>query len=437
MESQAAMKRIAMVGLKERYNDAHPFVVGAVREYEQALRELDKVIEDAVAKIEQDYLTAKLNYASSQRRVVEMEKEIGEMQEQQGKFETVKSKLEELRRVKASSETVYYAEKLKAQGQQASIIEILEPAMLVSQNPINKDIAKNGGLGFLVGGVLGLAIVFGLAFLDDRVKSSADIEGFLGLPLIGVLPIARRGNVFMKARLAASNEDRPVSESFRSTYSALKINEVARNAKVFLVTSTMPGEGKSFVTTNLAITYATHGEKVLIIDADLRLPAIGRTLQLEGENGVTQYFQGLATLDESLHRDVVPNLDVLPLGIPCKNPTQVINSRQFANMITTLKERYDRVFLDSPPIGAVSDCMSLLPQVDGIFYVVRFNTVKRRFIRSNILRIREAKVPIIGAVLNHIGMKVTRYYTNTGDRTYSKYYSRDDNLAETVPVKEY
>ena len=227
-----------------------------------------------------------------------------------------------------------------------------------------------------------------------------------------------------------------MAESFRTIYSVLKINELARTAKVFLTTSTTPSEGKSFVTTNLAMTYAQQGEKVLIIDGDLRMPVVSKTLQLEGGKGISYYFKEGASLDDSIHREVVPNLDVLPAGSPSKNAIQVLGSRQFAEMLVTLKGRYDRIFIDSAPIGAVSDGLNLLSQVDGLIFVVRFNTVKRRFIRSNVLRLREAKVPIFGAVLNHIGIRVARYYTNTGDRSYSKYYAREDKSAVELPLKE-
>jgi Mrp family chromosome partitioning ATPase len=105
-------------------------------------------------------------------------------------------------------------------------------------------------------------------------------------------------------------------------------------------------------------------------------------------------------------------------------------------MISTLKGIYDRVIVDSPPVGAVSDVLNLLPMVDGILYVVRFNTVKKRFIRSNIAHLRESKVPIFGAIMNHIGMRVVQYYTNSGDRSYHRYYTKTNKDAVNVALDE-
>ncbi|MDR2429985.1 MAG: polysaccharide biosynthesis tyrosine autokinase [Puniceicoccales bacterium] len=435
-ETEVSRREIALAGLREKYKDEHPQMVAALQESKKAKAERDRAISEAVNKIEQGYQMAKTAYELAVKRYETRTAEINALTRAQGKLEILNRQIEDQERLRSSMQLAHQAEKLKSSDAQTSIVDVLEPAMLVSTRPINKNYFQFAALGAGAGVVLGFGIIFGLAALDDRVKSAEDIERFLGLPLIGILPIARRLNSFKKARIVATGDDRAVAESFRTIYSVLKINELARTAKVFLTTSTTPSEGKSFVTTNLAMTYAQQGEKVLIIDGDLRMPVVSKTLQLEGGKGISYYFKEGASLDDSIYREVIPNLDVLPAGHPSKNAIQVLGSRQFAEMIVTLKGRYDRIFIDSAPIGAVSDGLNLLSQVDGLIFVVRFNTVKRRFIRSNVLRLREAKVPIFGAVLNHIGIRVARYYTNTGDRSYSKYYARADKSAVELPLKD-
>ncbi|MDR0535511.1 MAG: polysaccharide biosynthesis tyrosine autokinase [Puniceicoccales bacterium] len=274
-----------------------------------------------------------------------------------------------------------------------------------------------------------------LAFFDDRVKSAADIEGYLRLPLLGVLPVARRSSSAKKARLVEDNKDRPIVEAFRSVYSSLRLNKTARKAKLLLVTSTSPSEGKSFVATNLALTYAQQGERVLIIDADLRLPVIGKTLGIQDDLGITRYLQGEIALEDAIHYNVARNMDVLAVGASCSNPTQLLVNKKFTEMIMTLKTCYDRVILDSPPIGAVSDALNLLHFADGVIYVVRFNTVKKRVIRSNVARLLESETPILGAVINYIGIKVIQYYTNGGDRAYLRYYTKQAGGAVNVNVE--
>mgnify|MGYP003346010018 CR=1 FL=1 len=144
--------------------------------------------------------------------------------------------------------------------QNARLVDQAVPAP--EGKPISPNVSLNLGLG-LVGGLgLGLAFAFFVAFIDDRVKSSYDIEGVVGLPLIGIIPEVKRLDSSEKARVVASNADRQVAEAFRTLHSSLRLKDESKNAKAFLTTSTIPGEGKSFTTTNLALTFAAHGEKV-------------------------------------------------------------------------------------------------------------------------------------------------------------------------------
>jgi capsular exopolysaccharide synthesis family protein len=227
-------------------------------------------------------------------------------------------------------------------------------------------------------------------------------------------------------------------ESLRAIHSVMKINPSAASAKVLLTTSTRPGEGKTFVTTNIALTFAQHGERVLVVDADLRLPNVAPSMGIETDNGISKYFNNEITLDEAILKDFEPNLDILPVGSVCKNPTQVINSPRFDELIRELRTRYDRIFIDSPPLGAVSDALHLVPKVDGVIYVVRFNLVKKRNAMSCIARLREAGVPIVGAVLNSMATRLAAFYTNSYDASYSKYYTdaADQGSEKPAPKKD-
>jgi capsular exopolysaccharide synthesis family protein len=403
---------------------------------EARLLETDAQLNAAIKVVKDRFLESwqatKDRLEMMEANLIAKEKEILITYDDKNKLNNLNRLIADNERLRAGMEIVMEQEKIRLRGGLLPNIDLLDEPHLFSMKPINKDWLRWGVLGVATGIALGLAIIFMLAFLDDRVKSSMDIEGFLRLPLVGVLPVARRSSSFKKARIVESGEDRPLLEAFRSVYSSLRINETARSAKAILLTSTSPSEGKSFVSTNMAITFASQGEKVLLIDCDLRVPVVGKTLQLKGNNGITKYLLNQVALEDAIHYSVAKNLDVLPVGQPCENPTQVLTSRKFVDMITTLKGIYDRIIIDSPPIGAVSDVLNMLPMVDGVLYVVRFNTVKKRFIRSNIARLRETKVPIFGAILNHIGIRVAQYYTNTGDRSYNRYYAKANKDAVTV-----
>ena len=138
-------------------------------------------------------------------------------------------------------------------------------------------------------------------------------------------------------------------------------------------------------------------------------------------------------MDEAIVHDVAPGLDVLPVGLSCKNPTQVINHPKFLEMIESLRGRYDRILIDSPPIGAVSDSLHLLPKVDGVLYVVRYNTVNLRHAVACLGRLRDAQAPMLGVVLNAMSLRMASAYTDTYDSSYRKYYV-DEPSGQTPPT---
>jgi capsular exopolysaccharide synthesis family protein len=293
------------------------------------------------------------------------------------------------------------------------------------------NIVMNLAAGLFGGLAVGAGLIFLVAFLDDRVKSAFDIEGTIGLPMLGMIPRIKKLDSRSKAQAVASNVDRHVTETFRSIHSALKLNDESKNAKIIVTTSTVPSEGKSFVSSNLALTFANHGEKTLLLDGDLRLPNVARSLQLENDYGLLDYVEKSIGLDEVTIKEVYPNLDVLPSGGKSKNPTQVLNSAKFEAMLADLRDRYDRIVIDSPPLAAVSDVLNLLPLADGVLYVIKFNTVKRKTAVMNVRRLWESNTPVFGAILNNITSSLSSYYySNYSDNAYQDYYIRQDEEFE-------
>ncbi len=433
MSQEIARLEISLSAALKVYTDEHPKVIQIRSQIAQARIELAKAATEAEAKLESTFKTAAVNFENSVKRFEAKESEITSQGKARSELDSLDKEISGKEAMFDRMNTNYEFEKAKQSGLASNPIRLVDPAS-VADRPVNKNAYLALALGVFSGSAIGLAIVFLLASLDDRVKSAADIEQFVGIPLMGVIPKITKLDNFKRARTVATNADRATTEAFHAIYSALKIHDQARKARAMLVTSTTPSEGKSFFTTNLAMTYAMHGEKVIVVDADLRLPNVGKSLQLQGDAGITQYQAGMIDLDEAIRRDIVPNMDVLPVGTSCKNPTQVLNSKKFAAMIEELKGRYDRVFIDSPPVGAVSDALNLMPQVDGALYVVKFNTVKRKSIKGNLRRLKESKVPVFGAVLNQIGLHVANYYTSTYDKAYNKYYHDTDPNAVEVKV---
>jgi succinoglycan biosynthesis transport protein ExoP len=421
-QTAISASKIRISQMTETYTDQHPKLVAEREALNQLERQLKEAVGQAIKSRRSALDNAKARHEAILRNLVAKEEEISKLQAANVELERVdkdvKASEEFLGRMKLS----YEEAKLRSSTSGTSTSVRILDTPSVSDKPINKNYYVNALVGMGSGLLFGIVLIVVIGTLDDRIKSAKDVEGSLGLPLIGTVPRVASTSGPDRALLARQEKDRIATEAVRSIYSALKVNPAVAKARVFLVTSTRPSEGKTFVATNLALIFAQHSERVLVIDADLRLPNVGPSLGFTGDGGLSKWFNAEMSLDEAIVRDVAPGLDVLPVGLSCKNPTQVINNPKFLAMIEGLKERYDRIFIDSPPIGAVSDALHLLPKVDGVLYVVRYNTVNLRNATACLARLREAQAPLLGVVLNAMSLRMASAYTDSYDSSYRKYY---------------
>ena len=415
--------KVTLSTMEKKYTDQHPTLILNREQLDQTRKELDQAVILSVNRIQASLQNAKSRSEAIIRNLSTKEDEISKLQAANVELERVdkdvRASEEFLSRLKLS----YEEAKLRSStsGTSTSIRVLDMPS--VADKPINKNYYFNALMGLGLGVFFGVGLIVLMGTFDDRIKSARDVEGGLGLPLLGTVPKVEVTTGPDRALLARQDKDKIASEAIRALYSAMKVNPAITSSKVFLVTSTRPSEGKTFIATNLALTFAQHAERVLIIDADLRLPNVGPSLGFTGDAGISRWFNGEMTLDEAIVKEVAPGLDVLPVGMSCKNPTQVINNSKFTAMIEELRGRYDRIFIDSPPIGAVSDALHVLPKVDGVLYVVRFNIVNMRNALSCLARLREAGAPLLGVVLNRMSIRMASTYTDTYDSSYRKYYT--------------
>ncbi|MEY3491842.1 MAG: hypothetical protein RL309_970, partial [Verrucomicrobiota bacterium] len=398
-QTAISASKIRVSQMIETYTDQHPKLVAEREALKQLDNQLKEAVSQAIKSRRSSLENAKARLEAILRNLFAKEEEFSKLQAANVELERVdkdiKASEEFLGRMKLS----YEEAKLRSStsGTSTSISILDQPS--VSDKPINKNYYFNALVGVGSGLLFGVVLIVVIGTLDSRIKSAKDVEDSLGLPLIGTVPRVANVSGPDRALLARQDKDRIATEAVRSIYSALKVNPAVSKARVFLVTSTRPSEGKTFVATNLALIFAQHSERVLIIDADLRLPNVGPSLGFTGDGGLSKWFNGEMSIDEAIVHDVSPGLDVL----------------KFLAMIDELRGRYDRIFIDSPPIGAVSDALHLLPKIDGVLYVVRYNTVNLRNATSCLARLREAQAPLLGVVLNAMSLRMASAYTDTYD----------------------
>jgi len=418
---QLTPQKMAVTQLRDRYGPKHPRLIDAVNSLAQTTIELRSALATAASSIKSEYENARQNDEEARKALAAQEQKSLELDKSSVEYDNLN------RDFRVNEQLL---ESMLAKMREAAVTGTIETdsARIIDRafepgTPISPKVGSNLVVGALGG--LGLGIVFAifLSAINDRVRSLFDIEKIVGLPLIGIIPKLDRLEQPDKAQVVANGTDRPAIEAFLSLYSNLRISEESKNAKLILITSTLPGEGKSFIATNLALTFASQGQRTAIVDCDLRKPNIQRLFRLPATKGVADYCLGAASLDEIIGKNVQPNFDVIIVGSRAKNPIQLLNSKQFEALTGELAKRYDRVVFDSPPLGAVSDALNILPLMDGALYAVRYNMVKRGNAQACVKRLASVHVPIFGAVMNATTSGAASTYYGESKKQYEGYYS--------------
>jgi capsular exopolysaccharide synthesis family protein len=269
-----------------------------------------------------------------------------------------------------------------------------------------------------------------LSRFDDRLRSTFNIEDDLNEKLLGIVPAIEMNEDSERFRLLLNKSDSLLVEPFMNLHATLTLLPGPKTGRTLLVTSTVPGEGKTMVASNLAAAFALHGRRTLLIDCDLRRPMLHHHLGLPNQTGILSWLQGStpptdAICDESLlgiHR-VAENFYLLPSGGRTPQPTPLFEGPRFAELIQALRPHFDQIILDTPPLGAVSDVLYIAKTVDEAAYICRFGIPNRRHVRLNLSLLRNSKCQIHGLILNSIRRERLSYYSDYHhSRAYERYY---------------
>lgn len=214
-----------------------------------------------------------------------------------------------------------------------------------------------------------------------------------------------------------------VKEAYKTLRTNIRFSLPQSGCHRICVTSGLPNEGKSITALNLAITLAEAGQKVVLVDGDLRRPVMARMLMENGDPGLSNLLAGMCTEEELIHKDRYPNLDVILSGAVPPNPSELLSSPRMQELIESLSAKYDYVIIDSPPVNVVTDACLISPLVDGVVFVVRQNKSERESVERAVGQLKMAGAKMLGLVLNGISLDEKR--RNKSDRYYYRHYGYD------------
>lgn len=395
--------------LQARYLDDHPKLVECKERLGHAEKDLARELSNLVISTEAEL-----------REAIEKEKNLTALfaDAKREAFEVEKKKLEldHLRQEADSNKRQYEAvfkrlKDIELSGLlRTSNVRVLDAAQ-PSRVPIRPNIPQSVLLGALAGLLLGLALAFLLDFLDSSVGSQQEIEERLGVTFLGFVPTIPETPVAQGSRdLHIFREPKSlIAECTRAVRTNLLFMSPDKPLKRMLVTSSGPQEGKSTIVISLGIAMAQNGSRVLIVDTDMRRPRLHKAFGVPNEVGVSSLVVGEGSLEAAIKSTEVPGLFVLPCGPIPPNPAELLHTTAFADILNQLSGQFDRVLLDSPPVGPVADAVVLATQVDGVVLVLKAGVTHREVAKRTVHALRDVNANLFGAVLNDVSLDRSKY----------------------------
>jgi len=318
-------------------------------------------------------------------------------------------------------------EKLDVEIPKTSIVEITGQAE-PGERPVKPNKTLNIVLGVVIGLIMGVGLAFFIEYLDTSVKTIDEVERAFQSPVLGVIP----QNV---GYLVDEGLESPHAEAYRVLRTNILFSRKDEKLNTVVVVSAGAGEGKSITVVNLATVFAQAAQRVLVVDSDLRRPTLHKLLHVSNNIGLTNYLLKQNQLEEVIQTTGVPMLDFMASGKLPSTSMSILGSAQMKEMVAELKQRYDFIFFDSPPILGVSDASVLASEVDMVIQVIQY----RRYPQPMSIRAKQLieKVGgnLIGILLNNINMSQDEsYYYYTGYYHGNYYYTRNEDALET-PAK--
>jgi capsular exopolysaccharide synthesis family protein len=459
-ESQAYQQlSVKLTDLKREYSDLSPTFTAEwpkvkklksqIDEYEQAL-ERERVA--LARRVTNDYQAAVNRAKLLQEAVAAQTKEFNDIGEKSIQYNIKKREVDTNRQL-FEGLTQRLKEANVSAGMQASNIRVVDQAE-VPLKPATPRVLLNLALAMVLGFGLGLGLAFFQEYLDNTLKTPEDVERYVHLPTLGVIPAvggketgklgygygygygyghghrsrkqlpettaSKQTEITPRPELVGAKGSSPIAEAYRSLRTSILLSTAERPPRVILVTSGQMGEGKTTTVVNLGITLAQLGSRTLVIDSDMRKPRLAQLLQMKNSAvGLSTYLAGHSSLDETVFSTEIPNLYAVPCGPVPPNPAELVSSDRMRQLLEEVRKTFDYVLLDSPPVMHVADARILGAQTEVVILVAQGGATPRELVNRAKLHLLQVNANVIGVALNNVDFSTAGY-----DYYYRYYRSR-------------
>ena len=424
LKGQAADLQRQRASLAEKYGEKHPEMIRLQSQIEQTDAKIQGEIAKVVQSLRSEYETAQVQ-ENSLVTALEQQKAEAMALSRKGIDYGV------LQRDANTNRQMFDAllQRAKETGVSAELkstnIRVVDAA-IVPASPISPNRLWNMTLSIFGGVVFAIGLALFFEYLDNRIKSPDEIKSQLGLAFLGLVPVFEGQNAAEDA-LLHRDVSAPFAEAFRGIRTNVLFSSAETGRRSVVVTSTGPSEGKTLVATNLAVALAQAGQRVLLVDADMRKPRVHEVFHQPQEPGLSNVLVGNAKASQAVRPGPVANLWLLLSGLTPPNPAELLASRRFKDFLATLEEHFDWVIVDSPPVMAVTDAAVIAHVAQGLIYVVKCDHTNKHAAANALEQLESAKAKFLGGILNQVDVqRNSYYYARYYRKAYSSYYGTRD-----------
>jgi len=420
------------------YRETYPDMERLKNRLDSQKTQLQTEIRNALDGAESEYRAARKEEEALQTMMTNQRQDVVVSNSNKVRYNVLKAEVEGTQTLLAFLQSKQQETQVSARvtGQRTSNIRIVDKA-LVPNSPVSPNVMKNIMFALLWGLFLGLGLAFAVEFMDTSLKSPEDVEKLTGLPSLGLIPSyssssrnlyldyyaysqkerSDRGNPGTEsAAIELINHFDPnlaVSEAYRTIRTSILFSQTDREAlKILSFTSAFPQEGKSTTATNMAVSFAQLGPKVLLVDSDLRKPRIHKIFKVRNIVGLSNVLTGRIQPRDAIQSTHVPNLEILPCGPIPPNPAELLNSPRMAELLNLLRTKYSYVLIDTPPMLFVSDAAIVSSICDCTVIVLRPEKAFRKPFLTMVGELAKAKAKVAGVIFNDVNIRKNTYYAD-------------------------
>ncbi|MCX6545013.1 MAG: polysaccharide biosynthesis tyrosine autokinase [Acidobacteria bacterium] len=424
LKSQLSDLQRQRAQMAERLGDKHPDMIKLVMAIQGAEARLDAEINKVVQSVHNEFLSAQAQERSLAGALEGQKRDALSLNAKGIQYGV-------LRREAESNKLMYDAlmQRSKETGisgeLKTSNIRIVDQAE-VPRSPILPRKSRDLLLGLLGGLMAGIALAFVVEYVDNRIRNPEELKQ-LGLSFLGLIPaLGKKEMVIAGSPFLHDGVPTSFTEAFRAIRTNVLFSTAEAGSRSMVITSTQPGEGKTTVAANLAMTLAQTGQRVLLVDADMRKSRHHDIFKIPTNPGLSSILVGVAKPGEAVVKTAMPSLWVLPAGPHPPNPSELLGSARFKDLLASFQQNFDWVILDAPPVMAVTDASVVAHLTNGVVFIVGCEQVSRYMVGTALEQLRASKATIMGFVLNRVNLQRNPYYySHYYKREYATYYSSD------------